>query len=154
MSDAARVPIAPRTCKQGHLIEGHNAAPVRHPTGRVYILCRQCRYDAVKRTLARKRGEQVAMQVARDTEPESRTLPVWRALPKDIQQRVAGVLIDPAPPDPLVAAVIRRAANVRVWNRIGTSFATIALIEALIEESRESESSRLRIDRLLAVILP
>ena len=73
-------------------------------------------------------------------------------LRKPLRDRVAGIMMDDQPPDPLVAAVIRRAARTKVYERIGADFAAIALVEALIEESRTSSSARLRIDRLLGLI--
>ncbi len=147
-----------RTCPSGHLIFGDNAARLTTSTGKVYVACRTCRTAAVARSRAKRGGESVAattMHVPRSLQPDPEfgTIEVWKALPKELRQRVAGFLMDDQPIDPLVAAVIRRAARARVWNRFGVDAAAIAFIEALVEQSRHSTSPRLRIDRVLGALL-
>ena len=144
-----------RTGPQGHLIEGHNAQRVKHTSGRFYTACRRCRNDAVKRVKARQRGEPIPLLAPTPVPkpaPSFNRTQVWMILRKPLRDRVAGIMMDDQPPDPLVAAVIRRAARTKVYERIGADFAAIALVEALIEESRTSSSARLRIDRLLGLI--
>jgi hypothetical protein len=153
---AATAEAPARRCPQGHLIEGYNAARIKHTSGRMYTACRQCRNDAVKRVKARQRGEDVPLMAPTPVPKPARsfaTVELWTALPVPLRAHVAGILMDRQPPDPLVASVIRRVAQRRVWERIGVHFATIALCEGLIEESRAATSSRLRIDRVLAVAL-
>jgi hypothetical protein len=144
-----------RTCKNGHVIEGYNAQEVRHTSGRMYTACRTCRRDAVERVRARQRGEDVTLLAPTPQVkpvPSFATTQVWKALPADLRRRVAGILTDPAPPDPLVAAVIRRAAQKRVWDELGVHFAVIALVDGLVEECRGARSTRLRLDRVLQTL--
>ena len=149
-------PPGTRTCKNGHPVWGANEARVRHTSGRYYSACRRCRADAVQRVKARQRGEEVPLQAPTPVpkpEPKFATGELWKALPADLRSRVAGVILDPEPPDPLMAAVIRKAAKKRVWRDMPVAFAVIALVEALIEESREARSARLRLDRILRYAL-
>jgi hypothetical protein len=131
-----------RTCPSGHLIHGQNDVAIQTQSGRTYHYCRACR-------AAKDLPERNEL-----TNGEFATVEVWKQLPKDMRGRVAGVLLDDRPPDPLVSAVIRRAALTRVWVRYGVDAAAVAFVEALIAQSRESNSPSLRIDRLLALVVP
>jgi len=149
---ANRTEANARTCPSGHLIFGDNAVALRTSTGKTYLACRTCRTAAVARVRAKKKGE--AMLTSLQPDAEFATVQVWTALgASPLRDRVAVVLMTKQPPDPLVAAVIKRAARKRVWNRIGAHFAAIALCEALIEEVRDAQSPRLRLDRVLAYLL-
>jgi hypothetical protein len=157
-TDSPLASIGVKTCKHGHALLPENTFRVLHKNGRFYDRCKRCRADGVARVRARQQGGALPVQTSRNRgEPEPgpgfHRREVFALLPSALRQRVAGYRLDTDPPDPLLAAVIIRASRTKVWAGMSAAFATIVLVEALIEESRESRSPNLRLDRLLAALL-